>query len=542
MTPTASPILLPAETPPTRVNVAGWAWGLAIAGVWLWTWRHLALAWGAFPNYEYGYAVPFLALYLAWQRLSADPDALSPKNPRAIGGGLFAVVACGAWGGFMLGELLRCIDPVWRPIGLLLMAACTALTTAWLLRTGGWRLLACVAFPLAFTWVAVPWPTFMEASLTKGLKHFVTATNVEALNAIGVAAIQQGNVIDLVGGTVVVDGACSGVNSLQSSLMIALFLGELFRFGFGRRVFLIAAGLGIAICGNMVRTFSLAWLVHREGHGAVERYHDTLGLVAILAIYAAIIALGWLLARSGLPPRPQSLPQAGAMFAAARQSPFAAGFGAVAFLAVPVLALGWFAVSPGGEIRQQHSALFFLRDQPVPPRWKAEPVKLTKTENDALGFSEGEALQLTTPTGAEGTIFHFFWAPNATHATLFYEHTPDVCMPGAGWQLTSPPHVVTVRVGGAETAARIFEFQREGGQTSALQMIWNGGESAVIGKMNNAEARVGRLGLLWKGPRRRGMEVITAFVAGGLDDARRIREVESMLKNFLTANPTADLR
>jgi hypothetical protein len=73
-------------------------------------------------------------------------------------------------------------------------------------------------------------------------------------------------------------------------------------------------------------------------------------------------------------------------------------------------------------------------------------------------------------------------------------------------------------------------------------MIWNGGESAVIGKMNNAEARVGRLGLLWKGPRRRGMEVITAFVAGGLDDARRIREVESMLENFLTANPSAEVR
>ncbi len=542
MTAATAPIQSPEVpmAPSASAHVAAWAWAVALGAMWIWTWLHLSLAWRSFPNYEYGFAVPVLALYLARQRLTAHPDAVGSPG---LGGWLLALIAFGAWAAFMLGELLRSIDPVWRPSGILLAAACTVLTAAWLVRLGGWRLLWVLAFPLAFTWVAVPWPTFVESFVTKGLKHFVTAVNVEALNMTGVAAIQKGNVIDLVGGTVVVDGACSGVNSLQSSLMIALFLGELFRFTVLRRVVLIGLAVVIAICGNIARTFTLARLVHSLGEGAIDTYHDTLGMIAIIAIYAAIIVIGWWLAsESGLPSGKFGWSAGGYVRAATRFSPLGAAIAALAFLAPPLLAQVWFAVSPGGEIRKQHSALFFLRDHPVPPRWKVEPLKFSKTENDALGFTEGEALRVTTPGGAEGTMYHFFWSPTATHATLFYEHTPDVCMPGAGWQLTEPPTVVKLRVAGSEVAARLFRFERDGGQTAAIQTIWHGGESAVIGKMGNTEARLGRLALLWDGPRRHGMEVISVFVAGRADEARYVREAESMLAAFLEPNPTPDVR
>jgi exosortase len=525
---------------PASAHVAAWAWALALAAMWIWTWLHLSLAWRSFPNYEYGFAVPFLALYLARQRLAAHPEAAGAPG---IGGWLLGLVAIGAWAAFFLGELLRSVDPVWRPSGILLSLACTVLTGAWLVRLGGWRLLWVLAFPLAFTWTAVPWPTFAESWLTKGLKHFVTAVNVEILNATGVAAMQQGNVIDLVNGTVVVDGACSGVNSLQSSLMIALFLGELFRFTVVRRVALIGVAVLIAIVGNIARTFTLARLVHALGEGAVDTYHDTLGLIAIVAIYGAIIVAGWWMAGAGgMPARAAGWSADGYVRAAMRFSPLGAAVAALAILAVPAVAKVWFAVSPGGEVRKQLSALFFLRDHPVPPAWKVEPVKFTKTEHEALGFTEGEALRVIAPSGAEGTMYHFFWAPTATHATLFYEHTPDVCMPGAGWQLTAPPTVVKLRVAGTEVAARLFHFERDGGQTAAVQTIWHGGESAVIGKMDNTEARLGRLGLLWDGPRRHGMEVLSVFVAGRADEARYVREAEAMIAAFLEANEAAEIR
>jgi exosortase len=536
----APPQTAPApESAPVAAQLAAWGWALALAAMWVWTWLHLSLAWRSFPNYEYGFAVPFLALYLARQRLAAQPDAVGAPG---IGGWLLGLVAIGAWAAFLLGELLRSVDPVWRPSGILMALACTGLTAAWLVRLGGWRLLWGLAFPLAFTWTAVPWPTFAESWLTKGLKHFVTAVNVEILNATGVAAMQKGNVIDLVNGTVVVDGACSGVNSLQSSLMIALFLGELFHFTVVRRIVLLVLAVLIALVGNIARTFTLARLVHAIGEGAVETYHDTLGLIAIVAIYGAIIIVGWMMAGGGLPSRGGGWSTRGYVRAGARLSPLGAVVAALAICAVPALARVWFAVSPGGEVRKQFSALFFLRDHPVPPGWKVEPVKFTKTEHDALGFTEGEALRVTAPWGAEGTMYHFFWAPTATHATLFYEHTPDVCMPGAGWQLTAPPTVVKLRVAGTEVAARLFPFEREGAQTAAVQTIWHGGESAVIGKMDNTEARLSRLGLLWDGPRRHGMEVLSIFVAGRADEARYVREAEAMLAAFLETNPTPDVR
>jgi hypothetical protein len=54
----------------------------------------------------------------------------------------------------------------------------------------------------------------------------VAGSAVEVLGWVGVPAAEQGNLIEIAAGTVNVNEACSGVRSLQSSFMAALFLGE----------------------------------------------------------------------------------------------------------------------------------------------------------------------------------------------------------------------------------------------------------------------------------------------------------------------------
>ncbi len=532
----------PSRGPAGSLNAAV-AWGVALAAVWLWTWHHLSLAWSALPNYQYGFAVPLLSLYLARHRFASETESFVASNRWFLQPGVFLAIALLAWSGFTFAELLRRIDPLWRPISFLMMSAATLLTVGWVLRIGGGKLLRALAFPLAFTWTAVPWPTFLETLVTKGLKHFVTAVDVGILNATGVLAFQRANVIDLVGSTVVVDGACSGVNSLQSSIMVTLFLGELFRFRAARRLWLIAAGVVIAIFGNLVRTYLLARLVHIFGEDAIATYHDRLGDAAIITIYLAIIGLAWLMARkTGLPPARDGVAQAGCLLAAARLSPAGAAVALVAFLSVPGLASLWFAVSPGGQIQAQDNALWDLRERQAPARWEVAVVELSRTEREALRFSEGHALRVTMPQGVTGTLFHFFWRPDETHVSLFYDHTPDTCMPGAGWQLTGSPTTVDLRIGGQDIPSRLFHFHREDGDTVAIQTIWNGGSPGLLKRLESSEERAARLALLWKGPRLRGMEVLTAFVSGVQDDEGSIHVAEGMWEHLLAPSSAVGKR
>src|SRR4029078_10432291 len=102
------------------------------------------------------------------------------------------------------------------------------------------------AFPILFFFVAVPWPSQIEQPLIQGLMRADAAINVEILNLIGMPAVQMGNLIEVGSGVVGIDEACTGIRSLQATLMVALFLGEFYDLSSIRRIILVLVGLGIA--------------------------------------------------------------------------------------------------------------------------------------------------------------------------------------------------------------------------------------------------------------------------------------------------------
>jgi exosortase len=93
-----------------------------------------------------------------------------------------------------------------------------------LLQQWGPQTLRHFRFPILFALIAVPIPGVLWNPIVFGLKGLVTFVNVELLNLWGIPAQQQGSVIQLPNCRVGVDEACSGIRSLQSSLMMALFI------------------------------------------------------------------------------------------------------------------------------------------------------------------------------------------------------------------------------------------------------------------------------------------------------------------------------
>ena len=82
----------------------------------------------------------------------------------------------------------------------------------------------------------------------------MTLDSAMSLPSDTAAAMTPGVVIETGAGPVGVDTACSGIRSFQASVMVGLFLGELFRYGFLRRMILLLGGIGVAFLCNVVRT------------------------------------------------------------------------------------------------------------------------------------------------------------------------------------------------------------------------------------------------------------------------------------------------
>jgi exosortase len=511
------------------------AWGITLGACWVWVCAQLSLTWSAYPNYQFGYCVPWIALFLVWRRIGEDPECLQPASPgrgaaRLLPGAALVL----AWGLFFFVELVREIDSNWRMVSWVMMASVTLLTGAALWLRGGGRLVKHLAFPLAFAWTALPWPLSLEDAVTLKLRAFVTSATVSALHLLGVNAWRQGNIIELASGSVAIDSACSGITSLQSTLMASLFLGEFFRFTVAWRIFLLVAGASMAVAANLARATTLVWLANRGGPNALEAYHDLAGYAETVGIFLALAAVAWLLSRTR---RTRSAARAAShrecdapMGLRAGHEGFAA---LAAFAAIPFLAWAWFALSPGGAIRAQETPRWKLQAVPEGRDWRAQPTSLSETDLRALNCTEEQTLSLTGR--ATAAVYHFFWKTNAS--AVF--HTPENCMPGAGWRQKGDPASVSLRIKEEEFPGTLYRFARNGEEIVAIQSIWYGGDplhSLDDFPFTIDAPRLSRLALLLGGPRRRGLESLSVYLPPGRDAAADILMAEEVLSQVLVPN------
>src|SRR5262249_19062525 len=129
----------------------------------------------------------------------------------------------------------------------------------------------------------------------QNLMRFVAGLTVEVSGVLGIPAIQHGNLIEVGSGVVGIDEACSGVRSLQSALMLSLFLGELHRFSWRRRAGLLGASLVFVLIANLCRTTFLVWAAANRGFHQMEAWHDTAGNLVMWIVLPGLMLLGHLM-------------------------------------------------------------------------------------------------------------------------------------------------------------------------------------------------------------------------------------------------------
>jgi exosortase len=457
-------------------KIRPWCAVLFFAVLWFALLRQLSNEWSANEQYGYGWFVPFFAAVLFWLRWE-DPPVPAPNNASH----LRTIIPVAAVLGLLALLPLRVIEganPDWRPLSWIHALLVVALTLGALGRAGGKPWLRHFAFPVAFILVAVPWIPPIEVPVVQGLMRFVAIIASETLNLCGIAAQLEGSTIRISSGVVGVNEACSGVRSLQTSLMIGLLFGELKRLTPRHRLLLIASALGIAFAANCLRAISLVWIAVEGGLEAVRRWHDPAGFAIVGAVFVGTLLVAAALARKerwggshSTGPAALSLPNGWRSL-----RPWPAPFLCLAWLLfVEGSVEGWYRVHEREFVGTRTWSVLWpeqkagFRELPISEEARAtlrfDRARQASWNADAQDIEERGILRETW------LMFFFRWEPGTTSVLRARAHRPDICLPNTGWRLREDHGVREYPISAAGALPfRHFTFTRElanGGVVSA---------------------------------------------------------------------------
>lgn len=257
-----------------------------------WWLLDLQVHWKSLVEFQHGWLVPPLAAFLVWERWPTLPPSQPEKSMRGP-----LLLAIGSVPLLLLAELYKNAVGISPASTFALSLGCVGFLISMLWLLHGFDVTRRLIFPVLFMFVAVPIPKVIWNPIILGLQTFITQLNVEALNLLGIPALRTGNLIQLPAGTVGVDEACSGIRSVQASIMAALFLADItFRRG-SVKVFFLIAGVLLAIVGNFGRSFYLSITAANRGVGAIATVHDTAGWSVLGFTSLGLIALAWWMGR-----------------------------------------------------------------------------------------------------------------------------------------------------------------------------------------------------------------------------------------------------
>lgn len=514
--------------------------------------NHLHVEWSVNPQYTYGWAVPFMCGYLLWRKLGENRNPQSAiHDPVARQSSLVALFCCGLLALlFAPTRLIEEANPDWRLVSWALAFEVVGLTLLMVYAVFGARVLAAVAFPITYILVAVPWPIpLVEQPIIQGLTRLDTRVCTELFGWLGIPVIPHGNVIELANGVVGIDEACSGIRSFQATLMISLFLGELYGLKFSRRLGLVLTGFLLSFLFNAARMSLLVWVASRQGVAAIGKWHDPAGVTILLGCFLGLWWLGtWLGGKQNAENRKQKLGKqktenetsttpAAAInsrpLGATQQSEggstinFRFALGLCVWLAVVELVVqGWYR----WHAARLPAAVTWTVHWPVTtPGFKELPVP--EVTRQILRYDEGRSAAWSAD-GLDWQVVFLRWNPGQTAVHLAKNHTPNVCLTAAGHTLKIVSPEVWLEVDGLRLPFSVNQVMDSARPLFVYYCLWDD-HSRAEGFATMSLTLGNRLAPVLAGLRNPGQRSLEILVAGPDSAAAAETAVGDELKKLI---------
>jgi exosortase len=250
---------------------------------WLWS------AWNPENDFEHGPMFPLVIIGMIVYRFKSMKATVTPGSLW----GLAAVLI----GALFYAAAYRTLQPR------VAMGALPFLLWGSALYLWGWGVARLLLFPLFFTWLAIPLPSFQQATVrlqiiaAKGA-HF-------SAELCGVNTMLDGTRImaaDRSWGPLEIAEGCSGIRSLWALMMISGAWAYVADMSLWKRALLFASAVPLAIIGNVLRVTSICVIAkHGDAEWAANTWHDWSGLLLFYPFSLMLLLCLHSLLEGGLP-------------------------------------------------------------------------------------------------------------------------------------------------------------------------------------------------------------------------------------------------
>ena len=506
---------------------------LLITGtVWFVVIRMIQNDWRIDPQYSYGLLVPFLVIGLLIKRREDCPAPEPLGVGASLGAGIVMVTASLLLAGVIpLAEA----NPDWRPLGVVAALAAVTITLCLIIFRGGKAWLKHYAFAVGFFLIAVPWPRNLEQSVMSHLMSWNTATTIEILHWCGYEAVRQCNLIVIPAGILGIEEACSGLRSLQSGLMVALFFGEVFRLTVSRRLALLLLALMAALTGNILRSSFLCILAYRQGMASIPSWHDPAGFIVLLLSILIVFGVSFMW-RSRSKEADRSKNRNGGFLAMSPGAPSRALLSLVLLmLLVPmILTEVWFRIHDlpfdsnwGWQIESRQGAPGVSR------------VTVAPATRRMLFYPQGFSEKWSGSGGEIGQVFVFQWPTGRTALQSVQMHSPEVCLASMGMHLEKKLADFNINYGaGGELLLHSWLFTQQGRPVYVFHSILEQSEGPLGSSITTDQTSKGRLENLKLGKRNRGQRMIEVAFWNLHDESQARGALARYLGESLRMTPT----
>lgn len=386
----------------------------------------LLLAWSK-PEYSHGPLIPVLSALLFLRQLKEYPPDSGPKRKRWIG--LMVILAAITMGA--LGKLAHIPD---------IVAYATILWIGGIILVSfGWETGRHFWPPVLHLVYMLPLPDTLYYKMATWLQLVSSELGVWFLRLLAIPVALDGNIIDLGVTKLHVAEACSGLRYLFPILSFSYIFAVLYKGPMWHKaVLLISAApitvfmnsVRIAIAGTIVQYYGLEWL---EGFT-----HFFEGWVIFIACILLLFALARIMlalqpVRMGLA-EALDLETEGLAEQASRLRLVQASPTMIAAAAAMICAsLAWTILPERRQVEiERDSFAIFPRTF---GEWSQDGRSRTLDPRVAgeLGATDYHSIMLANPGAAAPVEFFSAWYADQTNGSA--THSPEVCLPGGGWEI-----------------------------------------------------------------------------------------------------------
>ena len=412
--------------------------------------------WGN-DQYNYCYLIPFVILYLFWEKRSllASVPSIPSWNgiaPVAFGLALF-------WLGQIGGEQLSLLISLWLFL----------LGVIWIHL--GWKKVKIIIFALIFILTMFPLPFFLNANISMKLRLISSQLGVSIIQLYGLPAYREGNIIDLGFTQLQIVEACSGLNSLISLMVLCLLLAYFFKASFWKRAVLFVSSVPLAIFLNSMRIALTGILYEFWGPKVAEGFfHGFSGLLIFILSLPVLLFEMWILKKLPDSDRTSSSKDLESSSSASEGNPVqkkakVAGSEVIfhpAIIITVILLAATLALSRFVD---------FSEEIPIKRTFDQFPLQINEWRGTRQ-IMEQKFLKRVKPSdyiiidykNRLGKEVNFYTVYHGSQRKGEAIHSPESCFPGAGWVLE----------GAGITAVSIPGYDKEDFRVNRVLMLKNG--------------------------------------------------------------------